>query len=622
MATWFTFSKVGFRFPAMPAAAGVLLALGVAACGRAEVPANAKTGVQYVGSEKCIECHREEHRSYLDTTHSVAAEPTNAENEPKPSSFRHQYSGHTYEAAVRNGELLHREIIYRGNGQRRSLTEYPIVFSIGSGAHGKSYLFRDGNYWTQSPISWFTGSQDWGMSPGYDRPLHVSFRRKVSSGCVFCHVGNIDRKQGNPFDFDILETTIGCERCHGPGQLHVQKYRDQPEATAANDSSQPDDTIVNPANLTRELSEAVCQQCHLQAAAKVEVAGKNEWDFRPGLPLTDFRIDYQYRLGDDSMKIVGHVEQMHMSGCYQQTESLTCVSCHNPHDVVKAEDRVDHYRSICLDCHEDQSCGKPHEQRMRLADNSCYQCHMPKADTNVVHAAFHHHRIGIHDPEDKEAREVIAGLTPVLDVAYLDKQEQARGAAIAKYEVLRTGAGRPEFADYGVEAAGELIQLKQKGKEDPKLNAVLSWLARDQGQREIANMLAGEVLKQEPRPTQNRIDATRLLAKDAFKKGDHAKAAQLYRQLASYHRDAQDTYFLGLCENNTGNVEAGIVALKRSLEIDPSQEAAHFALQAIYQALRKQAESEYHGREAIENRQLNELLQQKAMEMMKKEKGE
>lgn len=583
--------------------------------GADDIPANAKPGVKYIGSEKCIECHKDEHKSYLDTTHSVAAEITVAANEPDPASFQDNFAGHTYEVDIRNNEMLHRELLRGPDGLERHKTEHEIIFSIGSGAHGKSYLYRDGDFWAQSPISWFTETEKWGMSPGYDRPLHVSFRRKVERGCLFCHVGDIDRKEENPFVFDIRETTIGCERCHGPGELHAQRYRENPKATG------PDNTIVNPANLSRDLSEAVCQQCHLQTAAKVEVTGKDEWDFRPGLPLADFRVDYQYRLGDDSMKIVGHVEQMHQSECYIQTESLSCITCHNPHQVAKPEQKLLHYRKICLDCHQDLDCGKPHQERVQLTNNSCYECHMPKADTNVVHAAFHHHRIGIHDKKAKADREVIAGLSPVLNIDHLSKQEQARCAALAKYEALRADAGRPEFSEYGFEAAAELIQLKQAGVDDPRLNAVLSWLAADQGQAEIADNLAEHVLKIEPRPTRDRIQATRYLANRAFKKGERQAAVELYRKLASYRRDAQDVYFLGLCENNAGNAEKSIEALKRSLEIDPSQDAAHRALQAIYGAIGKNQEAEYHARRAAENQALSDRLQAQAVEMMEREKS-
>jgi predicted CXXCH cytochrome family protein len=312
---------------------------------------------------------------------------------------------------------------------------------------------------------------------------------------------------------------------------------------------------------------------------------------------------------------------MHMSECYKQTESLTCITCHNPHDTPGAQQQVAHYRSICLSCHEDQACGKPRDQRIELADNSCYQCHMPKADTDVVHAALHHHRIGIHDSQDKAAQQVVAGLSPVLDISAVDAKERARCEALAKAQVFRGEPGNPAFANYGVEAIGALVKLKGMGVNDAELNAVLSWLAHSQGESNISRMLASEVLTLEAAPTRNRIEALRLLAQDALKRRDKQRAVEWQREVARHNRDATDMYFLGVCENNAGNTEAGIDAFQRSLQIDPSQEAAHVALQAIYQAQGKLAEAQHHAEQAVKNQQLSQRLRAEAMELMKKEQA-
>lgn len=592
-----------------------LVATTVADKASGDVPANARPGVKYVGSEACIECHKDQHASYLKTTHSVATEKTEVETEPDGTTFQHEHTGHTYQVDKVGAKLIHREIVRDATGAERNRTEVPITHSIGSGTHGKSYLYRDGEFWGQSPLSWFKETKDWGMSPGYQSPMHISFRRPVGTGCVFCHVGSIDHKKGNPYCFEIIEEKIGCERCHGPGELHVKRYRENPQAKG------PDDTIVNPVNLSRELSEAVCQQCHLQAAAKSPVSGKDEWEFRPGLPLTDFRIDYQYRLGDDTMKIVGHVEQLHQSKCYQQAESLTCVTCHNPHDPIAEEQQVDFYRSVCLDCHQDQSCGKPRQERIDLAGNDCSQCHMPKQDTEVVHSAFHHHRIGIHDEEDVAAREVIAGLSPVLKVDSLTENERRRCAALAKVQAFREQPGNPSFRNYPVEAIGELVKLKEAGVDDPELNAVLGGLAQEQGQSAIGNLLARQVRKQQRAPTRNRIVATRQLATQAFQQRQFDDAARLFGEVVGMQREATDYYYLGVSENNAGNFIGAIDALNRSIQIDPSQDAAHLALQAIYQARRDTEKSRYHAAQAIENQRHRQQMIQKQQSLFESAQG-
>jgi tetratricopeptide (TPR) repeat protein len=176
--------------------------------------------------------------------------------------------------------------------------------------------------------------------------------------------------------------------------------------------------------------------------------------------------------------------------------------------------------------------------------------------------------------------------------------------------LIRKTPGRQELQDDAMQATGALIQLKQTGPLDALANSKLAWLAQAQGQREIAENLARETLAMEKRPTLAWIDATSLLAQIAFQKGDKQQAAQLYRKLVQHDRDSYELYYLGLCENNVGNTEAAISALKKSIELDPLQVSAHLALRAIYHATGQPAKSAIHEQAAKRNQTLLEKLRQ------------
>ena len=459
------------------------------------------------------------------------------------------------------------------------------------------------DFFGQSPLSWYEESNQWAMSPGYDLAYHPGFGRRLSSECFFCHVGNVDSKAGNPNDFSILEETIGCERCHGPGELHVAKYKKTKEPDSF------DNTIVNPAKLKRELAEAICQQCHLQAAGKAMMPGKDEWDFRPGLPLTDFRIDYQYRLGDDSMKVVGHVEQLHQSKCYQQTKDLTCITCHNPHETPTAEESVAYYRSICLDCHQNDSCGEPLQKRHEVAMNDCSQCHMPAKDTEVPHTALHHHRIGIHR-KGEGGDDVVVGLTAVLDTSGLTPMQRARGEAMAKFQVAQEQADNENFRDYGIEAAKALIAVKNAGQSDADSDTVLALLAQSQQQSQIAENIAEEVVQSEVKPTRPRIESLRLLAQLAYRSKDFAQAVKYYRELTRYQHQPYDFFHLGICEQNTGQSDNAIQALKKAIDLAPNYTEAHRVLAAILGSKGNTAEAQRHAELAQKHQaRLQQLMQ-------------
>lgn len=583
-----------FHSPAIMACFGLAIALGLVVDVSAQEATpeykNTKAGVEYVGTEKCVACHQDQHASYLKTTHSVATTLTNLSEEAPSGEFVQEQTGTLYEILRREGQMIHREVLRDTDGKTLAVTEQPIAYTVGSGTHGKSYLYRSGSYLGQSPITWFQDTQSWGMSPGFDRPFHKSFHRTIGTDCVFCHVGSINRLKKNPYKFEIIETTIGCERCHGPGELHVAKHRDLLDSKD-DQVGDLDLTIVNPANLSRELGEAICQQCHLQGIAKVDITGEDSWDYRPSLKLSDYRVDYQLGLQGQQMKIVGHVEQLHASACYQQDATLTCITCHNPHNPVAAEARIDFQRQACLKCHENQACGKPLQERETLADNSCYQCHMPKADTNVAHAAFHHHRIGLHSEEKVQVKPT-GQLLPIISVAQLSERERQRCEALAKVVLLEESPDGLDYEDFGIEATESLIRLKQTGPVDATCDSQLAFLANSQDQKAIAKSLAQDALQEESLPTMARINAASLLAQLAFQDGDSEQAVKYYRLLANYHRNARDMFFLGLCENNVGNVPAAIEALRASLKIDPAQVGPHTALRAVYQATGQQAKAD------------------------------
>lgn len=539
----------------------------------------------YIGSSKCVECHREQHASYLETLHSKTASFTITDKNHKPASFIHKPSGHRYSVGYADQQMIHSESLLSGSGETIKDLTFPMSVTLGSGTKSQSYLTRMNDFYIESPITYYSEPDKWAMSPGYDKIKHDSFRREVTTSCVFCHVGSIEQETDNPYKFKIREASIGCERCHGPGEMHVKRHQ-QPSALASIlPIAAGADAIVNPRTLSRELSEAICQQCHCQGVQEISVSGKDDWDFRPGMKLTDIRVDYQ--LGGEhggSMSLVGHVEQLHQSKCYTETSTLTCITCHDPHHQPALGDLVTHHRNVCNGCHErqgSQTCSQPHEGRVAKNGNDCAQCHMPRGETDVAHFALHNHRIGIHQSDKLTSAVAATSFSPILDISYLPISEQKRLDGLLKFEIYQRRGGDPAFAKYLMESTSDLIQLKQSGYSNIDVDAALSRLAWEQKQPQIATRLAMEVLNTKTqRPAS--ITATSTLARIYFEGQEYAKAIDLYKILSQLHRDPSDAYFLGLCQQNVGLTNAAIDSLLTSVEIDPMQVAARRALQAIY----------------------------------------
>jgi Flp pilus assembly protein TadD len=318
---------------------------------------------------------------------------------PVPAEF--DALGFRYRVERRDGRLVHRETRRDDKGEGVADRAAEVPFVVGSGSRGYTYLVADGDYLFQSPVSWYGQKKRWDLSPDY-RHDNQHFGRPVTVECLFCHADRIDAVADTTNRYDLAAfrpAAVGCERCHGPGELHVRR-RQADEKVA-----HLDDTIVNPRHLAPALREAVCQQCHLQGQSRVVRRGRGPFDYRPGLPLQLFWSVFEWRPGvGPGNKAVGQVEQMYQSRCFRASGGrLGCTSCHDPHAKPEGAAAVAFYRGRCQQCHEEHPCGLAEaERRRRQADDSCVACHMPRAGTDIVHTAASDHRVPRRPGRDAE----------------------------------------------------------------------------------------------------------------------------------------------------------------------------------------------------------------------------
>ena len=251
----------------------------------------------------------------------------------------------------RGGREIHRETFLDGT-KVLAQVEGEVAYAVGSGAHSISYLVEHDGRLFQSPITWYTQKQKWDLSPGYEKGS-VHFDRPIDHDCLFCHSNRYEPVEltANRYKEPVfLGHAIGCERCHGPGELHAQRQ----EISGGRDL-----TIVNPRHLDPVLRGNVCEQCHLLGDRRVYRLGRDPTDYRPGLPLTEFFVDYGSMTGE-GQKLVGQVQQMKASRCFRASQGhLGCVSCHDPHEVPDPAEKIAYFRAKCLACHGDHGCIAP-----------------------------------------------------------------------------------------------------------------------------------------------------------------------------------------------------------------------------------------------------------------------
>jgi tetratricopeptide (TPR) repeat protein len=351
---------------------------------------NIHPDIAFVGDDACTSCHKDQATTYRRHPMANTLAPIAREAAAHPLDKAHNNPFTKYASLfhidVQGERVFHRQTRLDAADKPIYELTHEVNYVIGSGNHGQSYLTEHDGYLFQTPISWYSQKQIWDISPGFPAS-HLS-GRPVPAGCMNCHANRpqADDDSVNRYHTPVFAAGhgIGCERCHGPGELHVQ-------STDKLD-------IVNPRRLEWRLREAVCEQCHLEGWTRVVRGGRRLGDFRPGLPMEQFWTVTVHAGSADARKAVSHVEHMYQSKCFRggsDENKMGCISCHDPHVKVAPQERAAHYRDRCLRCHQEHGCSLAKTERLqRQADDSCIACHMPRFNaSDVAHTASTDHRI-------------------------------------------------------------------------------------------------------------------------------------------------------------------------------------------------------------------------------------
>lgn len=357
---------------------------------------NIHPSVQFVGDEACAKCHDIQAETFRNHPMGRSMFPlSKAPNHPPIDKEHHNpFEGlsRLFRVEQDKDRIVHHE--FRAKPDGAPIYDFPmeVKYVVGSGTHAQSYFWEKDGYVLQTPISWYGQKKIWDVSPGW---LDVGGGRAVDGTCMFCHSNRVEPMAGsaNRYAAPLFRGhTIGCERCHGPGEIHVAHWKGQLAA------EKPEYTIVNPRKLPWREREAVCRQCHSEGETRFVKRGRGLFDFRPGLPLEDFWAIVVLSAGEEEFKVVNHVEQLERSQCFKKSSDankIGCISCHDPHVKPAASARVKHYRQSCLKCHEQHPCAMPEPDRRRQqSEDSCIACHMPKESTlEIPHISGTDHRI-------------------------------------------------------------------------------------------------------------------------------------------------------------------------------------------------------------------------------------
>jgi len=456
----------------------------------------------YVGNEACAGCHSSIYNSYEQTSMAHASGP--ALDRLIPADFVHQKSGVHYRIYAEDRKVW---LSFERPNDPAVRSRRQLLYYIGSGRRGRSYLFATDGFLFESPVNWYADRHVWDMAPAYGDARQIPMNLPAFAGCLHCHVsgmqppihGTQNRYPNPPFS----QAGVGCERCHGPGAEHAKGG-----------------AIVNPAKLDPARRDEVCMQCHLEGKAAIEQPGRHLYEYQPGQQLSEYIHYFVFADQQRSLGAVSQVEALTQSVCKKKAgDTMSCTTCHDPHSEPSAAERVSYYRQKCLACHGAKLGVRHHKEQP-----DCTSCHMPSSlSTDIAHTDVTDHRILRRPPVSPQ---LLQGANSKPDLPRLVRfpdllktDQDVRDLALAWASLVDGGmtAAAPETENLFRAAI-------KKSPDDPALLSAMGYSAQRKGEPDLARELYGKALATDP----TLIDASANLAVIEAGRGHLREAVTLW----------------------------------------------------------------------------------------------
>ena len=462
---------------------------------------NHSDSAKYVGINTCKLCHQDIYTTFIKTGMGKSfdvASKTKSSADYHNSVIHEKIGDFYYKAFWLNDSLQFLE--YRLQGKDTIYKRQETVdFIVGSGQHTNSHIQSVNGYLNQMPMTFYTQKKQWDLPPGFEDGHNSRFMRKIGLECMSCHNNYPEFVLGSENKFTAVPEGINCERCHGPGSIHVAQRQ---TGSRVDTSKYIDYSIVNPAKLSIDAQFDICQRCHLQGNTILK-EGKSFYDFKPGMKLSDYMTVFlpKYKNADDEFIMASHADRLKQSQCFIKSlekatspalqappskgerttvaqnlkpykNAMTCVTCHNPHVSVR-ETNTNVFNDACNSCHymvkqkaesnkqavahTELICSKP---GITKAAN-CVSCHMPKSGSiDIPHVTVHDHYI--RKPmtlKDKKGIKEFIGLYAI---------NENKPNAFTKAKAYLNQYEKFETKTYYLDSAA--YYLKDKTTEDIKAN--------------------------------------------------------------------------------------------------------------------------------------------------------
>lgn len=379
--------------------------LPVAASSAQTLPLSEQDSVM-VGEQACKKCHSDIHQTWDASRHSKMVQPATPQS--VKGDFRAgniRLDGDGYRVRFAKGKFFIRESYFTGQPQ-----EHEVEYTLGNRRIQHYLTTLDDGRIVVLPPSWDVLRNQWFHNLDIAAPDQQQGAIPVqvwNKNCFGCHVSDEKKNYdvaSRSYETEWLNFGGNCERCHGPGSRHVDRYTQRDLY-----DDDPSSYIVRPTKLDNVRNSMVCAQCHSFRDELVFgfSAGENYYDyFLPFLEYTQGPSEDPTWYGDGkTRRFSTNALGIWQSECFL-VGKVACTSCHyDPHqpEIELNEQLASTHRSLCTGCHQELATDEAVEAHSFHPASSqgarCVECHMPKTVTSIK-ATMRDHSISVPAPEN------------------------------------------------------------------------------------------------------------------------------------------------------------------------------------------------------------------------------
>ena len=439
--------------------------------------------------------------------------------------------------------------------KKQTMRSQEVVGRVGAGIRVMSLINGESGRWFFGPLE-YVSNQGWELAPFEHFTAGTGLGMRITPDCLECHT-SAPLQNNYPYHFmqqQVLKG-IGCSACHGNTKQHVAQMTAHPESE--------DTRIVHPGLLEPIQQMDICARCHLEGDARIEMLPPAHPDFQLGDDLLARRaVAVSTNPGED-FGFVSQTNRLALSACFQNSTSMTCTTCHDPHYPMRLQSEERKNKS-CLKCHADSQLHQTSQK------GSCVKCHMPQRrpfDLDKVTIHDHYIRIPEEPTPLPTLRDNDSLFGPWKFFSYRGESQLSQGEKAVLLAMIYQTHGNAE------KSAGYWKTANQAGWGKtlaalPMAHFMHGRTLADSAQTDKAAKAYATALFLDPNFAETRMN----LAWTFLEQGKTADAILLAKELADAHPMAEAPWNLQmLAAQRQGKAEEAFYLLQESLRRYPEQ---------------------------------------------------